>query len=317
MVRGVTMTVGAIAVAAWAACNSTGEGAVPSGSPAVGSVRLTDALGRTVALPRPASRIAALAPGFVESLFAIGCGDRVILRDTWSDFPAPGVDRIPKVDGVQVSVRNVAGFSPDLAILFADDGRNADAFERIGVPVAVLHPDTYAQVAADLVKLGALCGREADARREAEAMLAVRDEVARGISASQRPSVYVEIDGSDPTRPWTAGPGSFVAELVELAGGRNAVTGIPGGYAQISAESIIRAAPDFVLLAHDGLAGRDAAAEILRRRGWSSLGAASRGRVIADIDGDLLSRPGPRLADGLRRLAAALRARSAADGGVP
>jgi iron complex transport system substrate-binding protein len=310
------MSVGAIAVAAWAACSPAGEGA-PVGTPAAGSIRITDDLGREVRLPKPAARIAALAPGFVESLFAIGCGDCVIVRDTWSDFPAPAVDAIPAVDGVQVSVRNVAGFSPDLVLLFADDGRTVDAFERVGLPVVVLHPDTYARVAADLVKLGALCGREADARREADAMLAARDEVARGISGSSRPSVYVEIDGSDPTRPWTAGPGSFVAELVELAGGRNAASGVTSGYAQISAESIIRAAPEIVLLAHDGLAGRDAAAEILRRPGWSSLGAASRGRVIADIDVDLLSRPGPRLADGLRRLAAALRKAVVADGGAP
>jgi iron complex transport system substrate-binding protein len=317
MIRGITMSVAAFAVAAWAACSPAGEGSASTGTPAAAKLRVTDDLGRTVALPGPASRIAALAPGFVESLFAIGCGDRVILRDTWSDFPAPAVDRIPKVDGMQVSVRNVAGFSPDLVLLFADDGRNVDAFERIGMQVIVLHPDSYAQVADDLVKLGVLCGGEREARRRADEMLAVRDEVVQGASRSSSPSVYIEIDGSDPTRPWIAGPGTFVAELVELAGGRNAASGVPGGYAQVSAESIIRAAPEYVLLAHEGYAGRDAASEILRRPGWSSLGAAARGRVIADIDVDLLSRPGPRLADGLRRVAAALRAKPGADGGAP
>jgi iron complex transport system substrate-binding protein len=299
-----------LATAAWTACTAAGQGEAPAPDPSAG-VRVTDALGRAVALPAPASRIAALAPGFVEALFAIGCGGRIALRDTWSDHPTPAVDRIPRVDGVQVSVRNVAGYSPDLVLLFADDGRNVDAFERIGVPVAVLHPDTYEQVVADLEKLGALCGRETEAAAAAAAMRAARDDVARGVRKDARPSVYVEIDGSDPTRPWTAGPGTFVAELVELAGGRNAVTGIRSGYAQISAESIVRAEPDIVLLAHEGLAGEDAAAEILKRPGWSSLAAASAGRVIADIDPDLLSRPGPRLADGLRRLAAALRAGAA------
>jgi len=310
-----TRVVFALAALAFASCNAAGEGAAPA-DPST-AIRITDDLDREVALPGPAVRIAALAPCFVESLFAIGCGDRVILRDTWSDYPSPGVDRIPKVDGVQVSARNVTGFSPDLVILFADDGRNAEAFERVRLPVVVLHPDTYAEVAADLVKLGAMCGREADGRRAADAMIAVRDEVVRAAAGSRRPSVYVEIDAADPTRPWTAGPGSFVEELVELAGGRNAAIGLTKGYAQISAESIIRAAPELVLVAHEGLAGKDAAAEILGRPGWSSLEAASRDRVIADIDGDLLSRPGPRLADGLRALAAALRAKTAADGGAP
>ncbi|MCK9460195.1 MAG: ABC transporter substrate-binding protein [Proteobacteria bacterium] len=304
------------ALAATASCNAAEEVAAPveARRPAI---RITDDLGREVAIERPATRIAALAPCFVESLFAIGCGGCVILRDTWSDHPSPGVDAIPKVDGVQVSVRNVAGFSPDIVLLFADDGRNADTFERVGLKVAVLHPDNYEEVAADLVKLGALCGREAEARREAEEMLAVREEVARGIGAAPRPSVYVEIDAADPTRPWTAGPGSFVAELVELAGGRNAASGVTKPYVQISAEAIIRAAPEVVLVAHNGLAGKDAAAEIMGRPGWSSLAAASAGRVIAEIDGDLLSRPGPRLADGLRALAAALRERAPVDGGAP
>jgi len=280
-------------------------------------IRVVDDLGREIALRKPAARIAALSPGFVESLFAIGCGDAVILRDTWSDFPRPAVEGISAVDGVQISARAVAGFAPDLVLLFADDARFSSEFERIHVPVAVLHPDTYSEVVEDIGKLGVLCGREAESRRVIASMLAARDEVARHSDAAFRPSVYIEIDATDPTRPWAAGKGSFMDELIAIAGGRNALDGLPSAFAQVSAEAVMRADPDVVLVAHAGIAGRDAAQELLGRPGWASLEAVKGHRVVSDIDGDLLSRPGPRLADGLRALGDALRRLSPVDGGTP
>ena len=297
------------------ACRAQGHEASPS--PREDGVRVSDDIGRTVELPRPATRIAALSPGFVETLFAIGCGDAVILRDDRSDFPSPAVDAIPKTDGVQVSVRNVAGYTPDLVLLYADDGRFADDFARVHVPTAVLNPRTYDEVAGGIEKIGLLCGRKEAAARVSAAMRAAREKVAREIDGARRPSVFIEIDATDPTRPWTAGTGSFVDELLSLAGGRNALTGLPSAYAQVSAEAVIRAAPAVVLLVDDTGKVPAAAEEIRRRPGWAALPAIAAGRVVAGIDGDLLSRPGPRLADGLRALAAALADRRSRDGGTP
>jgi iron complex transport system substrate-binding protein len=301
------------------ACSPTADVVSPAGraAPNAPGVRIVDDIGRSVALAKPATRIAALSPGFVESLFSIGCGDAVALRDAWSDAPAPLVDAIPKVDGVQVSVRNVAGFEPDLVLLYADDGRFAEELGRVGIPAVVLNPRTYEEVAEMIAKLGALCGREAEARRVAASMRTARARVASGGDPAHRPSVYIEIDATDPTRPWASGAGSFVDELVSIAGGRNALTGLPSAYAQVSAEAVIRSDPDVILLARDAGGERASASEITGRPGWSSVRAVVEGRVIDGIDDDILSRPGPRLAEGLRALATALRPSAPRDGGAP
>jgi iron complex transport system substrate-binding protein len=270
-------------------------------------IEITDVLGRKVRLNKPAERIAALSPGFVETLFAVGCGDRVVLRDPWSDYPAEA-RAIPTADGVKPSVRHVAGFEPNLVLLYADNATPAVPFEKVGLEVAVFDPRSFDEVVADVVKLGALCGGDRLAAELAADMRRTRDRVvAAARKAGKRPLIYVEIDGSDAMRPWTAGPGSFVHELLGLAGARNVAADVSSAYAQVSAESVIRADPEVVLLLDAGHPGAVGSAErIAARPGWSGLRAVREKRVIDFIDPDVLSRPGPRLADGLSQLFAAL-----------
>lgn len=271
------------------------------GRPAEGvAIEVVDVNGRTVWLRRPAKRIAALSPGFVETLFAVGCGDRIVLRDLWSDFPRAALS-IPAADGVKPSVRHVAGFDPDLVLLYSADHGPVRAFERVGLEVVVLDPRSYEEVVEDVQKIGALCGEPERARRVAAEMTAVRDRVrASARRSGRRPSTYVEIDGSDPVRPWTAGPGSFVHELLEIAGAENVAQDVSSAYAQVGAESVIRADPEVVLLLDAGhFDAGGSGSGISQRPGWSGLRAIREGRVIDSLDPDVLSRPGPRLADGL------------------
>lgn len=277
-------------------------------SPAEGvAIEVVDVHGRTVRLQRPATRIAALSPGFVETLFAVGCGDRVVLRDLWSDFPEEAL-AVPAADGVKPSVRHVAGFDPDLVLLYSVDSGSVRAFEKVGLEVVVLDPRSYEEVVEDVQKIGMLCGAPERARRLAAEMIGVRDRVrASARRSGRRPLVYVEIDGSDPVRPWTAGPGSFVHELLQIAGARNVARDVSSAYAQVSAESVIRADPEVVLLLDAGHADAGGAgSEITQRPGWSGMRAIREGRVIDSLDPDLLSRPGPRLVDGLNALRQAL-----------
>lgn len=280
--------------------NAASPGATP---PRPEKARARDDLGRTVALSTPARRIAALAPGFTEILFAIGCGDRVVVRDRWSDHPA-AAKRLPATDGLDVRAAQVAGFEPDLVLLHTDNRRDLVPFERVGLRVAALQPLTYEQVARDVERIGRLCGGTARARALAGEMREVRQNRARQREA--RPSLYVEVDGTDPARPWTSGEGTFVHELVELAGGRNVLAGSVDGYAQVSAEAVVRADPDYILLLNLPADEDSGESALARRPGFSQLAAVREGRVIDDIDADLLTRPGPRLARGLALLSDAL-----------
>ncbi len=283
-------------------CAETRAQDVPSSK---NRVSIVDGLGRAVTLDRPAVRIASLSPGMTESLFAIGCDDRVVVRDRWSDFPAAAV-RLPAVEGVNPSVDAVALYRPDLVILYFSDDRHAAAFEVLDIPVAIFDPRNYDQVASDIEKLGVLCGRPDRAAELARTMRERRDAVRQRTAGMSPLRVYVEVDGADDARPWTAGPGSFVNELIESAGAVNVFASLERPFAQVSLEEILRARPDVILLA--GIAGDPQAARerLSRRPAFSLLPAVKMGRIIHRIDKDRLTRTGPRLADGLEELAAAL-----------
>lgn len=296
-----------------ASCAPDADGAMGAAAPvsANAAVEAVDTLGRTVRLTRPAARIAALSSGFTETLFAIGCGDRIVLRDRWSDYP-PAAARLPETDGLHPSVSTIAGFRPDLTLIYSADGRQLAGFERIGLPVAAYDPRSYEDVAAYVEQLGALCGEPDRARQIAARMRETREAVVARTVGAPAPLVYAEVDASDPARPWTAGPGSFVDELIRLAGGRNVAAEVGAPYAQVNAEAIIRADPQVILrldVARTGTEGpRPGAADgtFADRAGWSRVDAVVRGRVIDSIDGDILSRPGPRLADALVAVHAAI-----------
>jgi iron complex transport system substrate-binding protein len=294
-----------------AGCESPRPTAALEASPAGPSaIEVVDVLGREVRMARPATRIAALSPGFTETLFAVGCGDRVVLRDRWSDHPAAAL-RIPQADGVKPSVRHVAGYDPDLVLLYSADREAIAAFDKVGLTAAAFDPRSFDEVVADLAKIGRLCGAGKEADRLAGQMNAVRERIRGEVArAGVEPLAYVEIDGSDPVRPWTAGPGSFVHELLLTAGARNVAQDVSSPYAQVSAEAVIRADPQVILLLDAGHSSAVGSAErIAARPGWAGLRAVREQRVIDGIDRDILSRPGPRLAQGLAALHEALRAR--------
>jgi iron complex transport system substrate-binding protein len=274
-------------------------------SPSKTRISIMDGLDRAVTLERPAARIASLSPGMTESLFAIGCGDRVVVRDRWSDFPAAAA-RLPAVEGVNPSADAVALYRPDLIILYFSDDRHAAAFEVLGIPVAIFDPRNYDQVASDIEKVGVLCGQPERAAEVARTMRGRRDAVRQQAVGTAPLRVYVEVDGADDARPWTAGPGSFVNELIETSGAVNVFSSLARPFGQVSLEEILRARPDVILLA--GIAGDPQAARerLYRRPAFSLLAAVKKGRIIHRIDKDRLTRTGPRLADGLEELAASL-----------
>ena len=115
-----------------------------------------------------------------------------------------------------------------------------------------------------------------------------------------RPTVYYELDGTDPSKPYTAGPGSFVDALIARAGGANIGATLSSQYAQISLEQLLVANPDLILLG-DSAYGTTPES-VKQRSGWGGLTAVKNGNIFP-FDDNLVSRPGPRLVDGLEALA--------------
>ena len=259
-----------------------------------------------MALARPARRIASLSPSNTEVLFALGCGAKVVLRDKVSSHP-PGVLKIPATSPFNLSVEHVAGYSPDVVLLSHADAAQISTFGRIGLPVATFDPKTLQQVYGNIRGMGTLCGASAQAEALVNKMRQRASRVMTAVKGRRRPTVYIETDGADPIKPWTAGTGSFVNYLLGLAGGENLLARLKRPYVQINAEEVLAGDPDHVLLM--GVTGKTCGRglELLRGRpGWTGLRAIRRGSVIDSIHPDLLSRPGPRLVQGLEGLARAL-----------
>lgn len=280
----------------------------PAATPAPAEITYTDGLGRSVALAAPAQKIVSLAPSNTEILFAIGAGAQVVGRDEFSDYPAEA-KALPSVGGSMgtYSLETIASLKPDLVLAAEiNTPEQVKALEDLGVRVYYLsNPTDLDGLYANLEIVGQLTGHET----EAEALAASLQARVQAVQEKLMPissvfTVFYELDGSDPAKPWTAGAGTFLSQLISMAGGSNVGDRLQGDYAQMSQEELLVANPMVILL---GDAAYGVTAEqVAARPGWEALAAVQQGRIYP-FDDNLVSRPGPRLVDGLEQIAKLLR----------
>ena len=273
-------------------------------TPTAASLTFTDGLNRTVTLKSPAQRIVSLAPSVTEMLFAVGAGAQVVGRDSFSDYPA-SVTSLTDVGGSSgaYSYETITSLHPDLVI--AAQINTADqvkALENLGLTVYyVSNPVDFSDLFNEMVTLGKLSGHESTAQTAADALnkrvQAVKVTIAK---AASQPLVFYELDGTDPSKPWTIGPGSFMDQMITTAGGKNVGADLSSQWAQISVEDLLVKNPDLILLG-DGNYGVNAD-KVAARTGWDKLSAVQQ-KHIYTFDDDLVSRAGPRMVDGLETLA--------------
>ncbi|MEB2334118.1 MAG: cobalamin-binding protein [Anaerolineaceae bacterium] len=275
--------------------------AVPATEAAV--VAFTDGLGREVKLEGPAQRVVSLAPSITEFLFAVGAGSQTVGRDEMSNFPeeALNVASIGSTYG-DLNTEAILALKPDLVIAAqANTPEQVKALENLGVTVYYLNnPVTFAELFEQVKLFGQLTGHEEEASALAES-LSVRVDAVTAATANfvEKPKVFYEIDGTDASKPWTTGAGTFIDTIIAMAGGVNIGGVLSEPYAQISVEEIVLQNPDFILL---GDAAYGVTAEsVAARPGWADLTAVKSGAIIP-FDDNLASRPGPRLVDGLEEM---------------
>lgn len=262
---------------------------------------LTDDAGRQVTLERRPERIVSLAPSNTEILFAIGAGDRVVGVDSFSDYPAE-VQELPKVGGLtDTNYEQIVALEPDLALTIGGTEEQVAKLEELGIPVVVIQPATLDDVLDRILRIGELVDAQAGARRVVEDMRsrieAVRQRVA-DIPEDQRVRVFYEV-WNDPLM--TVGPGGFIHDVIVAAGGINVAEGTGQPWPQISLEEVVRQDPQ-VIVVPASLKTSYEELKAKRRRGWEGITAVEQGRVYA-IDDAVISRPGPRLVEGLEQLA--------------
>jgi iron complex transport system substrate-binding protein len=250
---------------------------------------VTDFQGRSVAISKRPERIVSIGPSNTEFLFALGAGDRVVGDDDFSDEP-PAAKSKEHVGGVKVNLEKVVSLKPDLIVTVKFSDGTVEALSQSTAAVLVVDPQNAADVARTASMLGKAVGADGD--RLAADIQAKLDAVKVKTATAAKPKVFHEIDASDLTKMYTVGPGSFVDDLIKLAGGTNIAAAAKSQYPTISAEEVVRADPEIVVLA-DAAYGTTGDA-VAARPGWSALSAVKNKRVYP-VDGNLFSRPGPRL----------------------
>ncbi len=267
-------------------------------------INLTDGLSRTIELAAPAQRIISLAPSNTEILFALGAGQQVVGRDALSDYPAE-TTAVVSIGSLldKLNTEAIVALKPDL-ILAAEinSPEQVKALEDLKLTVYWLpNPKKFEDLYTNLETVGKMTGQSAEATKLIDSLKARYDAVIKTVStAKNAPTVFYELDATDPTKPWTAGPNSFIDTMLTLAGGRNVGTALKDPFAQISSEELVAQNPDIIVL---GDAAYGVTPDSLAQRaGWNALSAV-KNKQIFTFDDNLISRPGPRLIDGLEQLA--------------
>ncbi len=261
---------------------------------------ITDAAGRQVTFEQPPQRIISIAPSNTEILFALGLGDRVVGIDAFSNFPPEAMDTPRVGDYLEPDLERVAAAAPDLILgtAFHIDTVLTE-LEILGLPTVVLEPANLDEVFASILQVGAITGEPVRAEALVCALQSRVAAVAAAVADPPRTSVFVELDPG----LYTVGPGTFIDDIIDRAGGANIAADAGEMWPQLSAEAVVSANPDVILLADE--AGGVTPEQVAARSGWQGIAAVEQGRVIV-IDPDLVARPGPRVVDGLEAVAAAL-----------
>lgn len=283
--------------------------ATPAASPSASvapafPVTLTDDEGTKVELKEAPEQIVSLTPAETEILFALGAGDRVVGKvEDIANFPPEAKD-VPVVGTFSgVDVEKIVAAGTDLVIAGGNGGTQPDAIQKLRdlrIPVLVVYAADVQGVYHDIELTGDAVGAADRADDLIASMKAGFDQVASATSGASKPRVFYET-GDQPSIYGIA-DGSVYAQMIELAGGTPITTGSATSWEQ-STEKLVAADPELIILG-DSAYGVTADA-VAKRPGWASISAV-KNRKIVGIDDILVTRPGPRLADGLRLLVAAI-----------
>ncbi|MDQ6859373.1 MAG: cobalamin-binding protein [Chloroflexota bacterium] len=258
---------------------------------------ITDFQGRSVAISKRPERIVSIGPSNTEFLFALGAGDRVVGDDDFSDQPAAAKTK-EHVGGVKVNLEKVVSLKPDLIVTVKFSDGTIEALSQTSATVLVVDPQSLADVTRTAAMIGKAIGADGDGL--AKDLQGKLDALKVKVGNAAKLKVFDEEDASDLTKLYTVGPGSFLNDLITLAGGVNIAAAAKTAYPTISAEEVVRADPDVIVL--DDAAFGTTVESVAKRPGWAALSAVKNGRVHP-LDANLMSRPGPRVADAATALA--------------
>jgi iron complex transport system substrate-binding protein len=293
-----------------AGCSSTGpqQHVVPSvsvsSSMAAFPVTATDDDGVAVTLAARPARIITFAPSNTEIVFALGLGDELVgVAGAFDNYP-PEAKAIEQVGGsgefgVDPNVEKVVALQPDLMLTIAGGDQWKQRLRELGIPVFTINATDFGDLLDDIVTVGKITGASDEAEEVVDHMSAVRAEIESQVSSEAPAPCFFEAYYPPLT---TIGPHTFIFDLLRLAGCDPVSAEAKSDYPEWSIDRLVAESPTVYLVASESGVSPDAVA---KRPGFSAIEAVAEGHVYL-VDSDLISRPGPRVVDGLMALARVL-----------
>ncbi|ELA3156573.1 ABC transporter substrate-binding protein [Listeria monocytogenes] len=262
-------------------------------------IEVKDATGNTITLEDAPTKIVSLMPSNTEILFALDLGDKVKGVTAYDDYPKEA-QKVEKVTSTSVDTEKIIAIKPDLVLghesMLATEKDAYQLLKDAGINVFVV-PDATDLKAAEksIITVGKLTGKEKEAKEVTDSMEEQKvaiEKKAKELKTS--PKVWIEISPD----LYTAGKGTFMNEMLELAGGTNVVT--EAGFIPYNEEKVVELQPDIILSVYP-----DAKATIQKRAAWKDIPAVKNDKIY-EMDANKLSRPGPRLLEGAADIQAVL-----------
>jgi iron complex transport system substrate-binding protein len=262
---------------------------------------MKDDRGVSMRLAEAPRRVVSLAPNLTEIVFLLGQEEKLVGVTRYCNYP-PRAAALPRIGGiVDPDVERIVAADPDLLLCTTDGNpkERVKILEEMGVPCFAVGPQNLDAVFDTIERIGALLGVPEKGRKEAD-VLRVRAERVSRVRRVPSPRVLFVVSTSPII---AAGNGTFLDELVRTSGGTNAAGGFAGRYPRLSVEDLLAVGPDIILVA--AMAGVEAFSPSVSR--WAEIPAFRNGDVVT-LDGDLVTRPGPRMVTALEKLAGVLSA---------
>lgn len=259
---------------------------------------ITDDASRTVTIKAVPKRIVSLAPANTEILYSLGVFDRIVGVTTFDDYPTEVKDVSKVGDFMTPNLEAIAAAKPDLVLVTG--GVQADTLgklEDLGVPVVVVDPQNLDGVYTAIANVSEMVGEPNKGMEVVGKMKSDLAKIEATLAGTEPVKTFVEI-GWNPL--YTAGAGTLLDDLLVKAGGVNVVEA--KGYVSYSVEQLVKDQPEVYLGTFSSLGSADA---VKKRPGYSALQAVKDGRVYT-LDDNLVSRPGPRVIEGIRLISASL-----------
>ena len=247
-------------------------------------------------------RIVSLAPNLTEIVYAVGAGNRLVGNTTFCDYPAAARDVAKVGDTLQPSIERILALRPQLVLV--STASQLEAFTKQlnehQIAVYVTDPRDLEGVFRSILGVGDLLNEPVAAAGLVKQLRARNEQVERAVAGRPVVSVFFQLSGQP---LYTAGKTSFVTNLIQRAGGRSVTADVNEAWPRLSDEAALASRPEAIIMLSGDAMG--AAANTKVAAALKNSPAALSGRVYL-INGDLLTRPGPRLIDGLDQMAHAL-----------